>query len=138
MDAERVEGETLMPTYTLSVSGNWSRRMKTIMFMLLAGCVTNDTLGPEGIDLVPEVGNVYDCDLITELGREPYTPRDQIEQVHDVSHPCIGADPALADYKQAWQDGVCTPMVLAFGPPGGGCYGSCTMRKTTFCLVRGD
>lgn len=103
--------------------------------VLFAGCVVNDTIGSDGIGLAPEVGNVFDCDLIIELGRAPATPADQIQHVHDISHPCIGDDSALDGYEQAWVDEICTPAIQAFGAPGGGCYGACTKQKSNFCLV---
>jgi hypothetical protein len=111
--------------------------MKTIFLCLvLMGCGVVD--GPAGGDddgLLPEIGTVYDCDLITEIGVAPYTPVDQIQHIHQISHPCFGSDTELNVYVQAWMDNTCTPMVNAAGPPGGGCYGDCHPDNYNYCSV---
>jgi len=100
-----------------------------LVLALLSGCLdtaVDNTIGQNGLGLAPDVGFVYDCDLITQIGGVQGAP--PIDELHAVSHPCLhDGDQGKLDldaYEQVWIDDVCTPALVAAGHSGG-CYGDC-------------
>lgn len=109
--------------------------MRALLLVLMCGCLdtaVDDTVGYDGIGLVPDVGFVYECDLITQIGLPVATM-----ELHAVSRHCWqdgdAGTPAMDDFEQTWIDGVCTPTVLA-SHVSGGCFGTCE-ETHNFCWL---
>lgn len=112
--------------------------MKTMLFALLCtGCVdqvVDNTVGGSGIGIAPDLGYVYNCDLIVQIGDVP-----GVNETHDLSTPCLDDGPAgqveIDDYVQNWIDGDCTAAIKASGAPDGNCLGRCH-ESNSLCWVR--
>lgn len=95
-----------------------------VLVSLMTSCTVSSTISD---DVVPDIGQIYNCDLIVQIG-DPL-----IRNIHLYYTPCFDSHDQLNTWVQYWTDNICVPLIDENGG-NGGCYGECDKDTVNLCF----